>query len=137
MIRRETLSMPPDGPTYLDAMREVRRVQRGESVRIIGLGTLVRRDAPGDVPVYRLTLTAAVAPRPSAYTSPEWALPSDLHTDVRHIAAALGAPVEIYAPGKRRGCDCGAEACAFCGAYNYQADFRAQFAPRRVATVKP
>lgn len=102
-VARDSLSELGEESELRDTL--VPAVQRGESVRIVGLGTLVRRytdptieENPCDC---RLTLTAAVAPRAGAYTSPEWALPTDLHADVRHLARALCSPIEVWSPARK------------------------------------
>lgn len=78
----------------------VTRVKRGESVRITGLGTLARVVTPAPVSAevsYRLTLIAAVAKDYSVgYEA------TALETDVRHLARALGAPVEVWSPYQPR-----------------------------------
>lgn len=98
MIRRDELACDaPDGDeTIADLVAY--RVKAGEMVRIAGLGMLVRYDlgGPGE-PRYRLTLTAAVAKKyhPEALACEV----ASIEDDVRHLARALGAPVETWAPG--------------------------------------
>jgi len=105
VIRREDLARvsPRVGvDTVADDAAE--RVQRGESVRIAGLGTLARAypslAGPAEPCVYRLTLTAAVA-KATHHANPqarvvlkEW---REMTSDVRHLARAIGAPVEVWA----------------------------------------
>lgn len=113
VIRREEL--PNLDPVNGRGFREMRAaVKRGESVRIVGLGVIKREAATDgdyqDVCIggivrrhlivrvgCRLILTAAVAKDETAVT----AFGGDLlAADVRRLARALGAPVEVWAPAK-------------------------------------
>ena len=79
------------------------RVRRGESVRIVGLGTLARKphlDAYAIRGVYRLTLTAAVAKTFAHDLDADNDRGNGVMRDVRHLARALGAPVEVWSPGR-------------------------------------
>jgi hypothetical protein len=107
VIRREDLTHCTEaGSVRTGAEGAALLVKAGESVLIRGLGTLARvegRYIPGGVgpSTYRLTLTAAVAkashhPNPHARAVlKEW---QDVKRDVRHLARALGAPVEAWSP---------------------------------------
>lgn len=66
-------------------------------VRIYGLGVLT---VGSPDPIYRLTLTAAVAKAETAAGGAIW---RDLESDVRHLARALGAPVEVWSNNGRAG----------------------------------
>ena len=120
MIRREDLGREcapaSNRPAVIVADLAARDVRRGQAVRIVGLGTLARiecrfctAEGPGNTPcpasVYRFTLTAKLA---AAYRVPFRsaieACPKttrEIEADVRHLARALGAPVEVYGPGQR------------------------------------
>jgi hypothetical protein len=108
VIRREHLAStatvggnPRTTPSHLAA----ERVKRGEAVRITGLGTLaLAKSEKSTRYVYRLTLTAAVAKALGgaidfASDSPD----RPLLVDVRHLARALGADVEVWAPSVSHG----------------------------------
>lgn len=117
MIRREDLTKPvPVAKNFAGTYADLAAAQakRGESVRVVGLGTLIDTDPRNFVSVgpYRLTLTAGVAK-----------LVRDGHLfdrDVRHLARALGAPVEVWAPPSGKG-----------GAY--ESDYRTT----RITTINP
>lgn len=131
MIRREQLaaSVANDSPDVAGEAAD--RVKRGEAVRIVGLGTLARVYAytggsDGNYR-FRLTLTATAA---KACGDSDWThvacgrasvadARSDVHHDVRHLARALGAPVEVWAPE---------------AAYRGMAEHKG---PRLITTVQP
>ncbi len=107
-LRREHIANPPGlgkpGPVSVAIA-----VQRGESVRITGLGVLAAvvagctcglsspQGGCKRAPVYRLTLTAAVAKQAIVRRDPPELGPY-LEADIRHLANALSAPVEAWAP---------------------------------------
>lgn len=111
MIRREHLGLDISHGDNATVAAEA--VQRGQSVRIVGLGTLAVAlpGTSGEMmspppAAYRLTLTAVM----SRYFAPGFEAAAtgrgELLADVRHLARALGAPVEVWSPGKcvRGGC---------------------------------
>lgn len=107
-----------NGREATGAQHVAHAVQRGESVRIVGLGTLKAEgrwltrafDATRQPDAYCLTLTTDVIQAFRPFET--HGFPQVLFDDIRHIARALGAAVEVWAPGKcvRGGCgpDCGA-----------------------------
>jgi hypothetical protein len=110
MIRREDLSGSEAGESAAHVRDEM---AGGRPVRITGLGVLARIEvdttgpAPWNLPgprkfAYRLTLTAAVAnaevPFRGKHPAPDGNVPRELHDDARHLAHALGAPVEVHVP---------------------------------------
>lgn len=103
-------------PAVTAAHLVAREVLAGRSVRIVGLGVLSEVFPRVARPVYRLTLTAAVAR--ACLGTADWGTRAGLAVrreneymtrDARHIARALGANVEVWAPGQRghrNGCVC-------------------------------
>lgn len=89
VIRRERLC----GVGWAEGL--CRDIGRGEAVRIIGLGTLERVKVAPTWRAYRLTLTAAVVKNEVARDGGVSAM-STMVSDVRHLARALGAPVEVW-----------------------------------------
>lgn len=119
MIRREDIGReiaPSSNRTAVTVADLVaREALAGRSARIVGLGVLAKVANPIDgwAGLYRLTLTATVAKRANApdKLGPRLNLKDglDVYADVRHLARALGANVEVWVPGQRghrNGCVC-------------------------------
>ncbi len=115
MIRREQIDDTAgvsDAGFWTHADDAAERVKDGEDVRIAGLGVLAWRMCSDECTgaghcsrrhTYRLTLTAVVAKstlRTNALLGEECA--SDIVHDVRHLARAIGAPIEVWAPRPSR-----------------------------------
>ncbi len=101
MIRREDLAPhPAECGTGAVCGNVADRVKRGESVRIVGLGTLAlyRLESCPPKDSYRLTLTTAegkgLAGRMAPFPTGDREIA--LYEDTKHLARALGAPVEVH-----------------------------------------
>jgi hypothetical protein len=106
VIRREHLAaiVEANPPHRTGAALAASQVKRGESVRVIGLGTLACVCPTGILgqSSYRLTLTTEEST--PAKLRGTWQAAKELYgagyEDVRHLAQALGHPVEVSAPTK-------------------------------------
>jgi len=75
-------------------------IERREPIHVTGLGTMVRSEGDDSKAwTYRLTLTAAVAKDLAGFPDHQsLARRANMFVDVLHLARALGAPVEVWAP---------------------------------------
>lgn len=91
----------PAGVVALTRVRRQRSISRknGRDVAVALVIDAMAAERADHYPI-RLTLTAAVAKNAVRDLEDETFEGVALDTDVRHLARALGAPVEVWAPGK-------------------------------------